>query len=222
MRKTLSRTALLLMLPIFLASCASYKARPLDTLSFNIEAPLENLYTSCKAFSAEDSQRYLGKNVLARGYQPVQISIRNSSKDTFYLPLDGISLPHTDPETVSEEMHFSTATRTVAMTGAGLVGANLVVIPSLILSPILGPLSLVVPLATLVTPPIMGGVKSSEANKAMDRDFDKKGARDAFIGPHATVNMLLFVPEELYRSDFTMTLKNSNTSEVFVIDMHCM
>ena len=218
MRKTLTRSAWLMMLPIFLTSCASYKARPLDTLSFNLEAPLDNVYTSCKAFSKEDSNRYLGKNVLSHGYQPVQISIRNDSNDPFYLPVNGISLPIVDPEIIAKELEYSTAARTVAMTGAGFVGANLIAIPSMLL---LGPLGVLVPLATLVAAPVVTGVKSSQANQQMEQDYNKKGAKDVYISPHTTINMLLFVTEDQYHPNFTITLRNTRTNDTLVVDMLC-
>ncbi|MCB1074938.1 MAG: hypothetical protein KDK59_05325 [Simkania sp.] len=218
MRKTLTRSAWLMMLPIFLTSCASYKARPLDTLSFNLEAPLDNVYTSCKAFSKEDSNRYLGKNVLSHGYQPVQISIRNDSNDPFYLPVNGISLPIVDPEIIAKELEYSTAARTVAMTGAGFVGANLIAIPSMLL---LGPLGVLVPLATLVAAPVVTGVKSSQANQQMEQDYNKKGVKDVYISPHTTINMLLFVSEDQYHPNFTITLRNTRTNDTLVVDMLC-
>ncbi|CCB88132.1 hypothetical protein [Simkania negevensis] len=218
MRKTLTRSAWLMMLPIFLTSCASYKARPLDTLSFNLEAPLDNVYTSCKAFSKEDSNRYLGKNVLSHGYQPVQISIRNDSNDPFYLPVNGISLPIVDPEIIVKELEYSTAARTVAMTGAGFVGANLIAIPSMLL---LGPLGVLVPLATLVAAPVVTGVKSSQANQQMEQDYNKKGVKDVYISPHTTINMLLFVSEDQYHPNFTITLRNTRTNDTLVVDMLC-
>ena len=218
MRKTLTRSAWLMMLPIFLTSCASYKARPLDTLSFNLEAPLDNVYTSCKAFSKEDSNRYIGKNVLSHGYQPVQISIRNDSNDPFYLPVNGISLPIVDPEIIAKELEYSTAARTVAMTGAGFVGANLIAIPSMLL---LGPLGVLVPLATLVAAPVVTGVKSSQANQQMEQDYNKKGVKDVYISPHTTINMLLFVSEDQYHPNFTITLRNTRTNDTLVVDMLC-
>ena len=218
MRKTLTRSAWLLMLPIFLTSCASYKARPLDTLSFNFEAPLDNVYTSCKAFTKEDSNRYLGKNVLSRGYQPVQISIRNDSNDAFYLPVTGVSLPVVDPEVIAEDLQYSTTARTVAMTGAGIVGANLIAIPSVL---VLGPLGVLAPLAMLVAAPVVTGVKSSQANQQMEHDYNKKGAKDVYISPHSTVNMLLFVPEDQYHPDFTITLRNTRTNDTLIVDMLC-
>ena len=218
MRKTLIRSAWLLMLPIILTSCASYKARPLDTLSFNLEAPLDNVYTSCKAFTKEDSNRYLGRNALSSGYQPVQISIRNDSNDAFYLPISGVSLPIVDPEVVAEELQYSTAARTVAMTGVGFVGANLIAIPSLLL---LGPLGVIPPVAMLLATPVVTGVETSQANQQMENDFNKKGAKDVYIVPHSTINMLFFVPKDEYHPDFTITLHNTKTNDTLIVDMIC-
>lgn len=218
MRNILSRIALVLALPILLASCANHKSEPLQPLSFNLEAPLESVYTSCKAYDKKESIRYLGKNVLSRGYQPVQISIRNNSKDTYYLPIGGISLPLEDPYKVAGSMHYSTATRTVAFTGAGYVGANLVALPGIVL---LGPIGMIPVLATLIATPVIAGVNSSNANHAIDRDIEKKGAKDTFILPHTTANMVLFVSEDQFKEDFSVTLNNTVTGEVFVVEMHC-
>ena len=37
------------MVPIFFTSCASHKAEKLSLLTFDVAAPLENVYMSCKA-----------------------------------------------------------------------------------------------------------------------------------------------------------------------------
>ena len=218
MKKNLSKLALLLMVPIFLTSCASHKTEKLSSLTFDVAAPLENVYMSCKAFDKADSKRYLGKNVLSYGYQPLQISIRNNSKDTYFVPLNGISLPHQDHYKVAEEVHYSTATRAVVMTGAGYIGANLIIVPAGLL---MGPFALIPAVATLIATPVIGGVKSSQANRAIDRDFERKGAQDSFIGPHSTLNMILFVPSDYFSKDFTVRMNNTTSGETFVVDMQC-
>ena len=67
----------------------------------------------------------------------------------------------------------------------------------------------------------VGGVKSSQANRAIDRDFERKGAQDSFIGPHSTLNMILFVPNDYFRKDFTVRMNNTTSGETFVVDMQC-
>ena len=55
-------------------------------------------------------------------------------------------------------------------------------------------------------PAIIDGVKSSNANTALDSDFGAKAARDHVVYQHSHSNMLLFVPTREYQPTFTITL----------------
>jgi hypothetical protein len=135
-----------------------------------------------KAYDKADCKRYLDRNVISKGYQPVQIYIQNNSDKNYVFSMDRVSLPCARADEVAETVHTSTVGRIV---GYGL-GA-------LVLWP-------------LVIPAIVDGLKSSEANASLDNDFAAKTAREQVIYKHSHLNKLIFVPLSDYQQNFNITL----------------
>lgn len=178
---------------ILLSGCASYQAASLNTLSSDAMVSgmpgREEIVIVAKAFNKADCKRYLDRDVIAQGYQPIQLYIENKSDKNYAFSLSRVSLSCASPEEVAEKVHTSTVGRA---TGYG-VGA-------LFLWP-------------LAIPAIVDGVKSSQANDALDIDFSSKAARDQVIQPHAYFNKLLFVPSNEYQPAFTVTLMDQNSNK---------
>lgn len=177
----------------FLAtSCASYKAQTLSNLTpqtASFSEKKENIVVSCKAFTEADCKRYLDRNVIDKGFQPIQITVENDSKRYLIFSKTNIGLPCADPAYVADKVHTSTAGRATAY-GVG----------ALILWP-------------LAIPAIVDGVKSSNANESLDRDFAGKASQEQIILPYGKLNGLIFVPVESYRENFTLTLVDKETQE---------
>jgi len=170
----------------FLSSCASYKASPLYDLSPDLvrtsSRENEGVSIAAKAFTRQDCERYLDRDVIGQGYQPIQLYIQNDSDKNYIFSLDRVGLPIARPEEVAETVHTSTVGRVVGYS----VGA-------LFLWP-------------LVIPAVVDGIKSSEANTALNSDFEAKAARDRIVFSHSRQNTLLFVPTSAYQNAFTVTL----------------
>ncbi len=184
----------------FLSSCASYRAvslSPLVSDALICPSSVENkdLVIVARAFDQFECKRYLDRDVLAQGYQPVQLYIENNSNENYLFSLGRVSLICAQPEEVARTVHTSTVGRAV---GYG-VGA-------LFLWP-------------LAIPAVVDGIKSAEANDHLDRDFYSKAARDQVIQAHSYFNKILFVPINEYRSSFTITLmdRNSNRKTVNIV-----
>jgi hypothetical protein len=187
-----------LALALSLTSCASYRASPLCNPSPDIiqtASKNEGISVVSKTFTQNDCKRFLDRDVLAEGYQPVQLFIQNESDKNYIFSLNRITLPIASPEEVAEKVHTSTVGRA---TGYG-VGA-------LILWP-------------LAIPAIVDGIKSSNANNALDNDFMAKAARDQVIFSHSHFNAIVFVPVHSYQSSYTLTLidESSKQPKVFSI-----
>ena len=156
-----------------LTSCASYKATSLGNLSSEImtsPSTSEKVLFGARAFTKEDCRRYLDRNVISKGYQPIQVYIQNNSDASYNFSLDRIGLPCVRSDEVADTVHTSTVGRAV---GYG-VGA-------LFLWP-------------LAIPAIVDGIKSSEANTSLDNDFSDKTAKNQIIHPYSTLNKIIFVP----------------------------
>ena len=157
----------------------------------------KDVVATAKAFNKSDCKRYLDRDVIAEGYQPIQLYIENKSDKPYSFALSRVSLPVAQPEEVAQTVHTSTVGRAVGY-GVGAI--------------FLWPLAI---------PAIVDGVKSAEANDHLDVDYSSKAARDQVIQPHSHFNKLLFVPVNGYQSSFTVTLmdQNSNTKAITVTAM---
>lgn len=181
-----------LALALSFTSCASYSASPLCNPSPDLiqTAPRnEGISVVSKTFTRNDCDRFLDRDVLAEGYQPVQIYVQNDSDKSYVFSLNRITLPVARPEEVAEKVHTSTAGRAAGY-GAG----------ALILWP-------------LVIPAIVDGIMSSNANDALDNDFLGKAARDQVIFPHSRFNAIIFVPVHAYQNSYTITLIDHDSKE---------
>lgn len=181
-----------------LTSCASYSASPLCNPSadlIQIAQRNEGISVVSKTFTRSDCDRFLDRDVLAEGYQPIQLYIQNDSDKNYVFSLNRITLPIARPEEVAEKVHTSTVGRAVGY-GAG----------ALIFWP-------------LAIPAIVDGVKSANANEALDNDFLAKAARDQVIFPHSRFNAIIFVPVHAYQNSYAITLidQDSREPKVFTI-----
>lgn len=173
-----------------MASCASYTASPLTNLSSDVVLlQSADVVVGAKAFSKADCKRFLDRDVIAEGYQPVQLSIQNNTDKEYFFALDRVGLSLARSEEVAEKVHTSTVGR---VTGYS-IGA-------LFLWP-------------FVIPAIVDGIKSSNANEALDSDFFAKTARDQIIFRRSNFNKLLFVPINEYQSTFPLTLIEHESNE---------
>jgi len=174
------------------SGCASYNAASLNNLSAGIVQTSElkdDVFITAKAFTKADCKRYLDRDVIKKGYQPVQLYIQNSSDRNYAFSLSRISLPCATPEEVAEKVHTSTVGRAVGYGAAAWFTCGLFAIPA-----------------------IVDGVKSAQANESLDNDFSSKAARDQVIFPYSHFNKIIFVPLNEYQSVFVITLIDQGAS----------
>jgi len=182
---------------IVLSGCASYKSSPLHRLATTpvkvIEKNKDKVLFAHRVYNKADCERYLGRDVLAAGYQPVQLTITNQTQRNLLFSLNNVSLPCVNQEVVKSLVHTSTTSRAV---GYG--------IPGLILAP-------------LIVPAIVDSIWSSEANKQLDVDYDAKSSEEQTIRSGETLNGVIFVPLCEFCQTFSITLldlKNSKKLEL--------
>jgi len=177
-----------------LAGCASYQARPLKSLinQSSSESKEQSVSFVSHTFTKSDCKRYLDRDVIAKGYQPIQLTITNNSNRHLRLAMDSFSMPIVFPEEVAEKVHTSTIKRATSY-GIG---------------------ALFIPI--LVIPAVVDGVGSSQANQKLDIDFDQKSMRDTVINPHSTINGLIFTPVEGFNPAFSFSVFDTKTNERFV------
>lgn len=177
--------------PLFLLSgCASYNASPLNTLSSEMimSQPQNgigsnNILVCAKALNKADCKKYLDRDVISKGYQPVQLYIENNSEKDYLFSLSRVSMASARPEEVAEKVHTNTVGRAVGYGAAAWFTFGILAVPA-----------------------IVDGVKSANANESLDNDFSAKVAHDQIIMKHSHYNKLLFVPVNEYQQTFSITL----------------
>jgi len=178
--------------------CASYKSTTLPILQAEFaaySADQNGVTVSCKAFSQSESKRYLGRNVQAKGYQPIQICIQNETKSYLLLSPQSLSIPLAPPEDVARYVHTNTVGR-----------ALIYGVPGLIIWP-------------LLVPAVADGVGSSQANQKLDADYSSKGVNETVIQPYTTLNRVVFVPRSEWNGAFRLTLLDKETRGKMVYEV---
>ena len=148
-----------------------------------------DILIAAKAFNKADCKKYLDRDLLDKGYQPVQIIIKNFSNKTLIFSPDQVSLPCARIEQVVESVHTSTAGRATGYGAAAVLTSGLFAIPA-----------------------IIDGVKSSNANKALDSDYFAKTAKRQIIPPNSKLNGVLFIPSANYTNSFKVTLTEESSN----------
>ena len=139
--------------------------------------------TACtKVLSEDDCRKYFDKNLIKKGFQPIQLTVHNDTKRYLVLKRDSLSLPLVPAEQVSGKAHRNTAGRATAYGVAGIL------------------------IWPLLIPAIVDGVGSSKANQQMDADFAAKGIDDTLIQPYSKVNGVVFTSTDGFDGSFTLTL----------------
>jgi len=166
------------------------------TNNTTISKKTPNILIAAKAFNKVDCKKYLDRDLLAKGYQPVQIIIKNDSNKTFIFSPDQVNLPCARIEEVVERVHTSTVGRATGYGTAAVLTSGLFAIPA-----------------------IIDGVKSSNANKALDSDYFAKAAKRQILPPNTKLNGVLFIPLERYTNSFKITLteEGNHKSQQFLI-----
>ncbi|HEV2601783.1 MAG TPA: hypothetical protein VGT41_05845 [Candidatus Babeliales bacterium] len=178
---------------ILLNGCAHYRAKPLKPLMPTTQSVEQSISFSYEVFDVDDCVRYLDRNVIAKGYQPIQITLANNTDHYFSVSTKTFSFDCLKPQEVAEKFHTNTVGRAI---GYGVAG--LFVWPFII-------------------PAIVDGVGSSRSNKRLDADFSRKTFRSQVIKPHTTVNGLLFVSCDDFDENFTLTVTDQANNQYIVL-----
>ncbi len=182
-------------LALSLTSCASYNASSLNNLSPDIiktssSAKSTDVILAAKVFDRRDCKKYLDRDVISKGYQPIQLYIENNTSKNYVFSLSRVSVPCATSEEVAQKVHTSTVGRAAGYGAAAFFTCGLFVIPA-----------------------VIDGVKSAQANETLDNDFLLKAAKDQVVHSYSRLNMLLFVPIKSYEPNFNVTLIDQNSDQ---------
>jgi len=221
---------------LLLSGCASYKAVPLPYLTkqtnSSVSSKNKNITLEHKVFTKADCKTYLGrKNILKKGYQPVQLALTNNTDRTYTYSTASLSLPTVQTELIAEKVKFSTAGRVL---GSGAAAVGFVTCAACAI-PIIGALGgvgasaglaailfIMAPAGFVATgfsvAALTDGIKSGKANKKLTIDFAAKAfPQEGILKPYQTINGIVFVPKKSFNNDFTFTLNDAQTNKPLVL-----
>lgn len=179
--------------------CASYQASSLSALDpeyVKNYSEIQGVEIGCKAYSVDDCFTYLDRNVIAKGYQPIQLTFRNNSDKRYIFSNRDLSLPCASPEEVARSVRTSTVGRVIGYSAGGLF-----IFPPLFI------------------PAVVDGIKSSNANTALDKDFDLKAKDTVLIAPYSYSKTLIFVPKAYFSPVFDISLLDEESGKHKVIGL---
>lgn len=181
---------------LFLAGCADYKALPLQRIDY--KGKKQGVTMSYRVFNKADCRKYLGRDVLKKGYQPIQITICNNTDESYVISPSSFSLPVAPVELVAQRVHTSTVGRAVGYGAAAWLTCGLLVIPA-----------------------IVDGIGSAEANEQLDIDFASKTlSLDGVLRPHQVLNGIVFVAKGTFTEDFTFALMNAESKKELTLSSY--
>ena len=174
-----------------LSGCAGYTSRSLDHLTPDqrVSHKTGKVLFRYKKFTQQDCQKYLDKNVIKAGYQPVQISIINCTDHPLRFSPSCVSLPTVSADLVAKSVYDSTSSRVI---GWGIA-------------------SYFVP--ALIIPAIVDSSWSYEANQELDKDYIVKATGEKIMAPYTELNGLIFVPVSAYKDFFVITLTDEDSHD---------
>jgi hypothetical protein len=217
---------------LLLSGCAKYNAMPLQHLVKHADSSetseTKNITLEHKVFDKADCKTYLGKkNILKKGFQPVQLTVTNNSDRSYIYSTSSLSLSTVPAEVVAKKVHFSTGGRAV---GIGLAAATVAIIA---VTAIVGggsclgeawfwqyifPTALLSSSVPFAAGAIVAGTKDSRANAELEADFTAKAfPREGVLRPHQTINGIVFVAKNSFKEDFTFTVNDLKTDKAVVL-----
>jgi hypothetical protein len=178
---------------IGLSGCAHYRAKPLRTLTTTPKAGEQFIALDYEVFNAGDCKRYLDRNTIVKGYQPIQVTFTNNTERHISISTKSFSFDCIHEQEVATTVHTNTVARAVSYSAAAVVC-----------------LPLIVPAIAFGSAAVIDGVGSAEANEQLDADFAQKALRSQTVKPRTTVNGLIFISVDDDFDDFTLTVTDQD------------
>lgn len=201
-KSVMRKVCLILGAVVALTGCASYQSSPLAALDPKYIKQCEQvkgLSIGAKAYDETDCYIFLDRDVIEKGYQPIQLTFQNTTDRHYLFSTNEVSLPCVNFEEVAKTVHTSTLGRAAGYSAGGLIFLKL--------------------LWPLFIPAVVDGIKSSNANQALDRDYYDKAKEHLVITPNSFVKTLIFVPRSHFAPVFDITLLEEETRETKKISL---
>ena len=142
----------------------------------------DSLHVVAKAYTPEESKKYLNRDLIAKGYQPIQITIQNNSANEFSLSSGSVDLPSAEPSKIATKMMHSAIPRSIAFRVASLV------------------------FWPFIFPSTIDTIATIKSYKILKNDLQSKLVKKEVVAPYSIYNSVVFVPVKEYKESFDVTL----------------
>ena len=148
-----------------------------------------------KLFSSAESKYYLGHDLLAKGLQPIQITIQNNTPYEYSISPQNIGLDHLDPIDVAETIKKSGFPRFIGFKVLGFI------------------------FWPFMIPGTIDALNAFHSHKSLKRDYLAKAIKEETIPVYSTLKRVIFVPQEQLQEHFTLTLVETKRARS---DLFCL
>jgi hypothetical protein len=147
---------------------------------------------SIKPLSEDESKKLLGHNLPSKGVVPLHITIQNNSPYEYSISPDTVDLNSMESKQVAQKIRKSALPRSIAFKIMGFI------------------------FWPFMIPGTIDTIHTFHSYKSLKRDYAAKSMKDELVPVYSTVNRILFVPQEEYKQEFTMTLMEKEKSKAVV------
>lgn len=192
-----------------------YEGQPLSSLSMKhkIEQKVIVLY---KPLTNQESRKYLDRDWISKGYQPVQIAIENISSDPMQFTKEGLSLPVASKEMIKALAHRNNKLKatTIGAPSATMLSLGLI---GLLAAPAAFGLILLVPIG-LGSAGMHTASSLLKADAKLDHDYDTKCLHDGVIPPRSVLEGVVFIPKKEYHDKFMLKVVDTKNNKLIVVE----
>lgn len=158
-----------------------------DSLPFIEEA--EGLRVAAIPYTAEESKQFLKRDLLSRGYRPVQITIENNSPKTFHLTMGDLARKQASGSEIAGKIMRGAIPRAI-----GYKIASLIFWPFAI-------------------PSTIDGIRSIHTYNTLKKDFNAKQFKEELVLPYSTQHRVLYLKEAASKEPIDLVLKDQETGD---------
>ena len=156
----------------------------------------DHVKLSIKALTVEESERYLKKDLIDLGYQPVEVTIENGSSDPYLFSPDSVGLPLVEGGKIAKKILNAALPRSIGFKIASLF---------------FWPISI---------PSAVDSILTNKSYRKLKKQLQSKSVRQETIAPYSSIHRVFFILAENDQNSFDVTLENQETleSKVFHVD----
>lgn len=174
---------------VLLSGCAKYRPHQFHDRPITKSCKVQ---VAARLLREDDARYYFGRRILAKGFQPILLTVDNPTERTYMLDAWDVTLTLEHDKTVMRAVNFSPEQRIIAWSVLGLF------------------------LWPFFIPAAVDGVMASQANKDMAQDFaDRVLSCDSYIKVRSftTMSKVMFVRKEHVKHKFAVVLSDRETRE---------